>query len=57
MIVQEKIVESKHQKKQIAEVFTFDEFPLHFWRTMIFYGEKMAVLQGEKNQIAEKSKI
>ena len=30
MIVQEKIVESKHQKKQIAEVCSFVEFSLHF---------------------------
>ena len=30
MIVQEKIVESKHQKKQIAEVCTSVEFRLPF---------------------------
>lgn len=36
MIVQEKIVESKHQKKQIAEVRRFVEFPLPFWRAEFF---------------------
>ena len=59
MIVQEKIVESKHQKKQIAEVCTFVECHFPFWRATFFNREKMAVPQrgNSKNQNAEKSKI
>ena len=53
MIVQEKIVESKHQKKQIAEVCTmyfFVEFHVLFGHARFFNEENMAVLHGQKNQ-------
>ena len=46
-------MESKHQKKQIAEVCTmyfFVEFHVLFGHARFFNEENMAVLHGQKNQ-------